>query len=153
MIATPDVTYWVYSLPTYQQLMFENCMCILHDGNLHLICSDVHILAVDSWMVGEIGHHIIMSCPVQPSYQNLSYPLGMVQWHKGYFTPKLVARAAILKPNVVLNATYGESSQDLSIDASGDLTIWNLKLDDAGLYTCSVTPNPNRVIQLYLTGM
>ena len=147
MITTDYITFGILFANVWIRY-FQNHIKV----SLNWFNPTVHNLVVDSWILGEIGNHVTMSCQVQPSRQNMLFS-GIIEWKKGCFIPKRVARVAMHNSIVMSNTTYGERSLDFSIDSSGDFTIWNLIWDDAGLYTCSITRSPHKIIQLYLKGM
>ena len=67
---------------------------------------------------------------------------------------ELVAKMIMHKLDMMYNQTFGARSGDMGfISADGDLSIRNLRFEDAGFYTCHFTGFEYKIIELSVKGM
>ena len=100
-------------------------------------------------MTGVLGHAITLSCP-QLNIEDVASGtrLSFKEWFRGPVssTEAMVARMMTIGIHVEENSTAVSRVFISSMD--GNLTIQNLTLEDAGLYTCSFTGSDVQTIQL-----
>ena len=116
----------------------------LSDDNQCVNCVHLFYLATQSVVTGITGHRVALHCPGHPLYDNVTGIIA-TEWSKGRDTSQLVAMMTIIKSMGISNYTI---SEDLWIDARGDLNIRHLKMSDAGFYTCRVFGKSNTEVEL-----
>ena len=103
----------------------------------------------------------MLTCPVDINGANFAW--STKTWSK-FIAPKKRAKTGefitlgqIAKQgdsNVAYNVTFGDLSEDIWFSGiEGELTIWNLMLNKAGLYKCHYVGSGNKTIQLIIEGM
>ena len=122
-------------------------------GNTHALLNALYIHLTDSakFTTGVLGQDITLSCPllnngVVTSVTGLSFK----DWYRGSVpSPEaMVARMTTMGSHVFENFTVVSRMWINSKD--GDLIIQNLRLDDAGFYTCSSTGSEAQTIELHV---
>ena len=118
----------------------------LSDDNQYVNCVHLLYLAAQSVVTGITGHSVVLHCPGHPLYDNVT---GIIAtgWSKGHDASQLLARVTTIKSRRISMYTI---SEDLWIDARGDLNIRHLKMSDAGFYTFRVFGKSNTEVQLFV---